>query len=241
MKRLVARAVLALAILIGWFAVGGSMPSVAAARAAAPSDRMAELEGSPASRGGSAAPRGGLSGVSPVRPMPGGYNRYPGVPRTAPGMLPDRSLPSRSSLPVCARQPVCTGHNAFHESRCAAGRTHYFQPAHALPTPHAVYRVQPSSRAPTIRPVAEITITGITTGAITAGTITTDGTIVDITTTLAFISGAVFRSGMAGDTLIFPVTCTIQPTTATTRTTTTPPRSLVTIPPPVPTIRRPIE
>ncbi len=43
-------------------------------------------------RGGFSAPRGGFSGLSPNRP--GGYNRYPGVPRTAPGMLPNRSLPS---------------------------------------------------------------------------------------------------------------------------------------------------
>ncbi|HET6206599.1 MAG TPA: hypothetical protein VFD98_07300 [Terracidiphilus sp.] len=45
-------------------------------------------------RGGFSAPRGGFPGLSPVRPTPGGYNRYPGVPRTAPGTLPYRSLPA---------------------------------------------------------------------------------------------------------------------------------------------------
>ena len=253
MKRLVALAVLALAILIGWFAVA------------------AHAQRGGGSRGGSFGSHGGAGGFSgfrggsSARGWEGGSvsGRFLGPPRRllrcesreahAGRIQPIPRRPSHrarhaplsqsaqpSSLPVCARQPVCTGHNAFHESRCAAGRTHYFQPAHALPTPHAVYRVQPSPR-PYHSPGLGDHNNWNHNGGYHGGNYHNGWHHGGYHYHVGFYFWGGVPLWMAGDTLIFPVTCTIRPTTATTRTTTTPPRSLVTIPPPVPTIRRPIE
>jgi hypothetical protein len=108
MKRLVA-----LVVVVGWLALaasaqrgsgshGGSFGSHGGGGGfsgfrggiSAPRGGFSAPGGVSGFRGGFSAPRGGFSGVSPLRPVPGGYNRYPGVPRTAPGTLPYRSLPS---------------------------------------------------------------------------------------------------------------------------------------------------